>query len=1084
MPARLCREEEEEAGGDSPRLLWTGASRRVPIIVFHPEAVLTKDPSLRTVGERYHLTFKMVRTDSRLVRNILSAHGFQEVNANSNDFNLMWTGSHIKPHLLRNLTSFQRVNHFPRSYELTRKDRLYKNVQRMQQTHGVSKFNLLPQTYLLPGEYQDFCNAFSKDRGPWIVKPVASSRGRGVYLVNSPSQISLEDNILVSRYISNPLLIDGFKFDVRLYVLITSYDPLVIYLYEEGLTRFATVRYDRTSKNIKNQFMHLTNYSVNKKSGDYVSCDDPEVEDYGNKWSMSAMLRYLKQEGTDTAGLMSQVEDLIIKTILSGELPIAAACKSFLSNRANCFELYGFDVLIDSNMKPWLLEVNLSPSLACDAPLDLKVKASMISDMLTLVGLECQDPLQRPGRGGVMMYDKRVHKALKQRPLSASDIDMGLQTGSRDKVGTLGLSTEEVKILRRVQEEAARRGGFVRIFPRHDTWSLYGSFLEHKTSMNYMLATHLFPGRMVSDHSCDTRPKLHAALYERKLLSLQMRKARKRGLVRRAGVSHPPESSTTEQEEGDESEEEELEEMPDPPSLEPQTMVPPSPPPRVNILEILQRGENLSKVQARWAFSTYLQRVQTRLQSQQDPEKPYPKEEEQMELVMRFLQRAASNLQRSVCLMLPSRSVPLQERRQLLANQLADFISLYNQETQEMSSTDSPDVAGKGVDPSDFQAFISGASERDLEEVLTFYTHKNKSASVFLGNPASVPRKGLQPGTVGGVMDRKQENGDLSIHQKMSSHSRSVPGTRLSETADISAASLPVTNVLSDGSGTQLARSPSLQHQSGSPSTGSRMHTSSKSGHSTNTGTWVQPVPRSQTCTLGAFTSFQSAAQIYSQRLSRPSSSRPGSVKGVEDPYNVGAVTASLQRLAEKQAGRNNLTQLRLFTQQLTNLNIGSRALSAGGIRLGSASRPLSGTTVHTATEHSTPAARDATKWARLEWDSEVETSTCPHLPGTAPAPIHQSPAGQNQGGDQSPGLLQPVPPSNQKTCVARKLSATRIVRVSEGQNMAGPGLSTDTRMLSQEPPQVIFAQSRPPVAPARMWGRAQRRRDPAVCPT
>ncbi|CAI9567240.1 unnamed protein product, partial [Staurois parvus] len=205
-----------------------------------------------------------------------------------------------------------------------------------------------------------------------------------------PSQISLEDNILVSRYISIPLLIDGFKFDVRLYVLITSYDPLVIYLYEEGLTRFATVRYDRAAKNIKNQFMHLTNYSVNKKSGDYVSCDDPEVEDYGNKWSMSAMLRYLKQEGKDTAGLMSQVEDLIIKTVISGELPIAAACKSFLANRGNCFELYGFDVLIDSNMKPWLLEVNLSPSLACDAPLDMKVKASMISDMLTLVVLIVQ----------------------------------------------------------------------------------------------------------------------------------------------------------------------------------------------------------------------------------------------------------------------------------------------------------------------------------------------------------------------------------------------------------------------------------------------------------------------------------------------------------------------------------------------------------------------------------------------------------------------------------------------------------------------------------------------------------------------
>uniref|UniRef100_A0A8B9T6L6 Tubulin--tyrosine ligase-like protein 5 n=1 Tax=Anas platyrhynchos TaxID=8839 RepID=A0A8B9T6L6_ANAPL len=383
-------------GEDHPCIRWTGGGcRRIPIFVFHADAILTNDSYLRLIGEHYHLSYKIVRTDSRLVRSILTAHGFHEVHPSSSDYNLMWTGSHLKPYLLRSLTDIQKVNHFPKSYELTRKDRLYKNVSRMQLAHGFKAFHILPQTFILPAEYQDFC---SKTGAQWIVKPVASSRGRGVYLINNPNQIVLEDNILVSRYISNPLLIDDFKFDVRLYVLVTSYDPLVIYLYEEGLARFATVRYDQASKNIKNQFMHLTNYSVNKKSGDYVSCDDPEVEDYGNKWSMSAMLRYLKQEGRDTAALMANVEDLIIKTVVSAELAIATACKTFLSHRGSCFELYGFDVLIDDTLKPWLLEVNLSPSLACDAPLDLKIKASMLSDMFTLVGFVCQDPGQRSGR--------------------------------------------------------------------------------------------------------------------------------------------------------------------------------------------------------------------------------------------------------------------------------------------------------------------------------------------------------------------------------------------------------------------------------------------------------------------------------------------------------------------------------------------------------------------------------------------------------------------------------------------------------------------------------------------------------------
>lgn len=53
-------------------------------------------------------------------------------------------------------------------------------------------------------------------------------------------------NYIVSEYISNPLLFDGFKFDLRIYVALLSVNPLRIYIYEEGLTRFATSKYDNT----------------------------------------------------------------------------------------------------------------------------------------------------------------------------------------------------------------------------------------------------------------------------------------------------------------------------------------------------------------------------------------------------------------------------------------------------------------------------------------------------------------------------------------------------------------------------------------------------------------------------------------------------------------------------------------------------------------------------------------------------------------------------------------------------------------------------------------------------------------------
>ncbi|KAM5244573.1 tubulin polyglutamylase TTLL5 isoform 14-T22 [Hipposideros larvatus] len=975
MPVVMARDLEETASSsedeevvsqeDHPCIMWTGGCRRIPILVFHAEAILTKDSNIRIIGERYHLSYKIVRTDSRLVRSILTAHGFHEVHPSSTDYNLMWTGSHLKPFLLRTLSEAQKVNHFPRSYELTRKDRLYKNIIRMQHTHGFKAFHILPQTFLLPTEYAEFCNSYSKDRGPWIVKPVASSRGRGVYLINNPNQISLEENILVSRYINNPLLIDDFKFDVRLYVLVTSYDPLVIYLYEEGLARFATVRYDQGAKNIRNQFMHLTNYSVNKKSGDYVSCDDPEVEDYGNKWSMSAMLRYLKQEGRDTTALMSHVEDLIIKTIISAELAIATACKTFVPHRSSCFELYGFDVLIDSTLKPWLLEVNLSPSLACDAPLDLKIKASMISDMFTVVGFVCQDPAQRastrpiyptfesckrnpfqkPQRPVSAQFQSSNPKQ-RSRPLSASDAEMKNLVGSaREKVpgklggSVLGLSMEEIKVLRRVKEENDRRGGFIRIFPTSETWEIYGSYLEHKTSMNYMLATRLFQDRgnprrslltgrtrITTDgapelkvESVNSKAKLHAALYERKLLSLEVRKRRRRNgrlravrpkypvITQPAEMSVKAETESEEEEEvaldnEDEEQEASQEEFAGPlgenqakytPSLTAMVENPSKenamkvsewtnkgeqhckietqePEPKFSLMQVLQDHGNLSKVQARIAFSAYLQHVQIRLMKDSGGQtfsaSWAAKEDEQMELVVRFLKRASSNLQHSLRMVLPSRRLALLERRRILAHQLGDFIIVYNKETEQMAEKKSKkkleEEEEDGVNAENFQKFIRQASEAELEEVLTFYTQKNKSASVFLGTHSKSSKNSNSYSDSGAKGDHPETMEEVKIKQPKQQQATEIHSDKLSPGSC----------------------HPNKQHSG--------------------------------------------VAKTQKEGEDGPSYSRR---------YNQHMVSAELQRLAEKQAARqySPSTHISLLTQQVTNLN-----LASGIINRSSASTP------------------------------------------------------------------------------------------------------------------------------------------------
>ncbi|XP_048711496.1 tubulin polyglutamylase TTLL5 isoform X4 [Caretta caretta] len=1035
-------EEVEEGPEDHPCVMWTGGCRRIPILVFHAEAILTKDSYIRLIGERYRLSYKIVKTDSRLVRSMLTAHGFHEVHPNSSDYNLMWTGSHLKPYLLRTLSDIQKVNHFPRSYELTRKDRLYKNVSRMQYTHGFKTFHILPQTFILPAEYQEFCSSYSKDRGPWIVKPVASSRGRGVYLINNPNQISLEENILVSRYINNPLLIDDFKFDVRLYVLVTSYDPLVVYLYEEGLARFATVRYDQGTKNIKNQFMHLTNYSVNKKSGDYVSCDDPEVEDYGNKWSMSAMLRYLKQEGKDTTTLMASVEDLIIKTIISAELAIATACKTFLPHRGSCF---GF---------------------VCQ---DLGQRSSRVAQHSSESAR--RNPFQKPQRA---------------RPLSASDAEVkNVMPSGREKVAgkqsgsMLGLSMEEIKVLRRVKEENERRGGFIRIFPTPLTWDLYGSYLEHKTTMNYMLAIRLFQDRArmrrgpvagraraalnggvnLGLEAMDSNAELHAVLYERKLLSLEVRKRRQcHGKMRGARARPPgtsklkemPLKSDAESEEEEEAhEDEEIEVTQDETAASLTDMQVKCKPklsemmeavcrenvlkkpeqkaggggaelllqevnqePRFNLLQILQENGNLSKVQARRAFSAYLHRVQLRLMKEAGDQIHNAawaaKEDEQMELVVRFLKRAASNLQQSLRMLLPSRHLALNDRRRILAHQLREFIVCYNKETEQMVQTRSKrkqeEEEEEGVNAEGFQDFVTKARESDLEEVLTFYTHKNKSASVFLGtNPRTTKpsssinqsenrAQGDLPEMVEEVKRTPPQHsvahssgeGELRGYKPKEARpsrppsstedeskllqcdhphaSSSVPGATLqrSISSQLSSHATSSKNIqvpghhssLASVAGPKLTQSPpsppSFQSQSTIPDNWSV--STNPVSHQTSNHAGLHRC-RSGSYTIGPFSSFQSAAQIYSQRLSRPSSAKAGSChrspsgprvgsarvhKDAENSssqsrrYNHSIVAAELQRLAEKQAARQYSppSHISLLTQQLTNLNLASGAVS------------------------------------------------------------------------------------------------------------------------------------------------------------
>ncbi|XP_075255427.1 putative tubulin polyglutamylase TTLL9 isoform X2 [Convolutriloba macropyga] len=299
-----------------------------------------------------------------------------------------------------------RICHFRNHYELTRKNLMVKNFKRyrkqLERESGkaeASKCDFFPPTFELPTEYHMFVEEFKKypnGQATWIMKPAAKSQGKGIFLFrklkditdwkknsvykpqgsldsNSDKQETPVETYVVSKYIDNPYLVGNKKFDIRFYVLVCSYAPLKVWLYREAFARFSTVRYNMES--IEDNVVHLTNVAIQKLAPDY----DPERD---CKWSLSSLRRYLtaKHGQERVTQLMAAIDELIVYSLKS--------VQKVIINDKHCFELYGYDIMLDDDLKPWLLEVNASPSLTASSPQDYDLKYRLLDDMLNVIDME------------------------------------------------------------------------------------------------------------------------------------------------------------------------------------------------------------------------------------------------------------------------------------------------------------------------------------------------------------------------------------------------------------------------------------------------------------------------------------------------------------------------------------------------------------------------------------------------------------------------------------------------------------------------------------------------------------------------
>jgi len=402
--------------------------------------------------------------------------GFKRTMGNS--WNALW--GKPKYNRVKDMNKYQKVNHFPGCWEIGRKDGLWRNLSKLKRQFPQD-YNFVPTTYLLSTDFDRFMQAkdVADNNKIWIMKPVASACGRGIQLIGKRTKLLKKNNYLVSEYISNPHLIDGHKYDLRVYVLVSCYDPLRIYLFEEGLVRFATEKYNTEKQNLKQRFIHLTNWSVNKHSENFIVNTGAEADGSGSKWSFTALRKKFEEMNINHEEIFEKIKDIAIKTIISVEPFMLNSSSRTTEHRNNCFELYGFDILLDSNLKPWLMEVNVCPSLNSSSPLDSKIKTTLICDIMNLVGFQpyTKKKLDEDLKKRLFGVEGKKHNF--KSTIEISDLN---EQNCLEK-----LSAEDWNILFETDEENYRRGKFNRIFPLKENIDTYSRYFEFQRYSNIIV---------------------------------------------------------------------------------------------------------------------------------------------------------------------------------------------------------------------------------------------------------------------------------------------------------------------------------------------------------------------------------------------------------------------------------------------------------------------------------------------------------------------------------------------------------------------------------------------------------------------
>ncbi|XP_007905134.1 protein polyglycylase TTLL10 [Callorhinchus milii] len=345
-----------------------------------------------------------------LVSNFCENRGWKRIyDNNRTDYILKWCELKLRINYQNFQQGKQMLNHIPNNKILTTKAGLcssLKDYERVMSKYtitpssgrGMKLDDFYPETYRMDmkKERQTFFEVFREGQ-IWICKPAESSLGRGIFLLRNREDLaafrskleSVTENPhyrcylytspihrVVQRYIHNPLLLDGRKFDVRSFFLIACTSPYVTF-FHHGYVKLTCNKYDPNSDDLTG---HLTNQFIQKKNPNYNDVKDETI------WSMERLNKYINETFMVAKALQKDwVFTVFAKKMQQIMMQCFISAKSKLESKLGYFDLLGCDFMIDQNFKVWLLEMNGNPSLYRTCDVLRNVIPSLVSEALDLV---------------------------------------------------------------------------------------------------------------------------------------------------------------------------------------------------------------------------------------------------------------------------------------------------------------------------------------------------------------------------------------------------------------------------------------------------------------------------------------------------------------------------------------------------------------------------------------------------------------------------------------------------------------------------------------------------------------------------